>query len=239
MKKTFMSGLAALAALPLVAQENEKKQDDWKLHDVYADVSYQSKYLGTYGFSILPTPVSQNDVGFSYGPVNYNLWGNIDLEKSQMTEVDNQLSLSLSTKHFDIRPDVMYFTFPNQTIPDAISTGVGISSKGLPLDLKLYGVQAFNSISHEGRLYQFTAGKTFKLGEQTNIRTYSNITYNEHYFNPTDGFSHVAGGLDVICNLGKGYTLTGSVRGQKHIDSHGGIFKDNWVWGLNLNKSFK
>ncbi len=209
------------------------------LHDVYADVSYQSKYLGTFGFTISDKPVSQNDFGFSLGRLNYNLWANFDVASGKPNEVDNQLSLSLSTKYVNIQPDVLYFTFPNTQIPDSVTTGIALSSKDLPIDLKLYGVQAFSGISQEGRLYQFTAGKTFKLNEEINMRVYSNVTYNEHYFNKGNGFSHVAGGIDVSYNLGKGFTFTGSVRGQEYIDSLGGTFKDNWVWGLNLNKKFK
>ncbi len=223
---------------------SEKVKDDQKqplIKDVYIETGWHSEYLGSYGFSITPTPVIQSSLGFSVDRVNFSLWSNYD-PKQGLTELDPGISATWETKYLKITPQFNVFTFPSvsKTIDDSL--GLTLQTKHLPLDVSLFGVQAFGEGSHAGRLFQLSLGKTLPLtfvSKRLTLGVATTITYNDHYFVRGNGFSVVSTGVNANYDLGKGYSVSSGVRAQMSLqDRFGKVFKDDSVFEFSFSKKF-
>ncbi len=226
-----------------------------QIKDFYADLGAHSKYLGTFGFSITKDPVVTADLGFNIyipflqgvndrtskleiGPLAYNLWGNYD-PNNGLSELDNNLSMEFKTKNFIVRPEFYQFNFPSSGAPSACSLNLGVSTRNLPVNVGLYGVQAFGKVS-QGRLFQLILTKQIKvpkLSEKLTIGLEGRVTHNNHYFIQGSGFSTAWAGVNATYNFGKGISATLGVRGQKVINSLD-AFQDDYAIDFNLHKNF-
>lgn len=255
MKKKLVSLIAsgllktasALGGQPI----EEAKPEGFSIapRNFYAETNYSSQYLGTYGFTLSQGPVVQSQLGFNFGNsgLSYNFWTNYDLGngvvKGQgLNEIDNTLTAKLySGKYLDVKTNFVYFTFPNTQIKDAYSIDLVASSKGLPIDLTLVGVQAYGEQSNNGRLGQLIVGKSVKLDDKNKLNFESRLTYVDDYFVQGSGFSTASFGVSMPMDLGKGFTFTPSWRMQKSFDEKkfGGTFIDNsGVFGVSLKKEW-
>jgi hypothetical protein len=196
-------------------------------------LGYHSKYLGTYGFTMSENTSLTEELGFDIGKLHYSFWNNHDVKKG-WTESDHMFSTSLDTKYFIVKPDAIAFTSPVGVFHDAVTLGVGVHSKGLPLDISLYGVQAIGEGTYRGQLLQFRAGKTFSLdfiSKRLSLSLETRATFNNRYFVN-------AGGASLNYDFGKGYSASAGTRFQKAFNSLGGTFKDNSVFEFGLTKKF-
>jgi len=245
--KQTLTSLISAGALVLAqntfSQEiakNSKEISSLAPKNAFVRASWHSRYMGTFGFTLSDGPVTQNDLGFDIGKVSYNLWTNYDFDKGNgkgLNEIDNSLVATFQTKHLTIQPDFYWYTFPGVDFPDAFTFGLAVSTRNLPLDLKLYGTKSYGS--SEGSLAQLSIGKSFQLNKRVSFNLNSALTYNNSYFVHGSGFTVVSAGANVNINLGKGYSLNTGIRSQKALESLGGTFKDHAaIFDFSLKKSF-
>ncbi|MEK6927254.1 MAG: hypothetical protein AABX11_02375 [Nanoarchaeota archaeon] len=208
--------------------------------NVTLNSGFHSKYLGTYGFTLSDGPVITSDLSFSVGRLNYDFWNNYDLNKG-WTEADHTFSTAIETKYLTLKPDAIVFSSPTKAFPTSVTLGLGLHSKGLPLDLSLYGAHAIGEGTYDGQLFQFRAAKNIPLtpiSTRLSLSLETRATYNNSYFVDGRGFTTVAGGASLNYNLGKGFSASAGTRFQKAFKSLGGTFKDNSVFEFGLTKKF-
>jgi hypothetical protein len=204
-------------------------------------LGYHSLYMGTYGFTMSDNEVMSANLGFEIGKMSYIFMNNYDPVKG-WNESAHMVATSIDTKHFSINPDAIVFTSPAGEFRPAITIGLGIHTKNLPLDLSIYGTHAIGNETYGGQLYQLRAGKTIPLkfvSEKLSLGIESRLTYNNRYFVNDSGLSTVALGANLNYNLGKGYSLDTGIRAQKALNSMGDVFKDHRaVFDFSFTKKF-
>lgn len=193
------------------------------------DVCLSSSYLaGKAGFEVVDKPVIQ-----SYGSVdsklgNFYAWSNLRTQERDFNELDiGWTSPALSNKDFGINITASGYTYPNQKDWQAwdLEYGINLFSKGLPLDLNLYG--GVNKANNKtSGIYQLSAGK--KISNVFSIK--GALTYGDRYYSDFSGFSHAS----ITGELSKpflGFNPYLSLKAQKKLNSFGGKIEDN----LNLS----
>lgn len=216
----------------------DETEQDKNSKDAFVDVKYKTKYVGATGGVCVNNPVIQTTIGTNTDRFSVDVWTNYDTKTKKISEVDIGLNVPFETDKINGNLYVGYFILPNTDIPESLETGVTLAPKNMPLDLSLYAGQIFGEDSGHGQRFKGSVGKTFGLGENTNLSLEGNLTYLNKYFSEKKGFSHATGTASINYNLTKNLKLSSSVSYQEPMGNFRESLENELYGSVGINAKF-
>ncbi|MEI6849696.1 MAG: hypothetical protein WCK29_01530 [archaeon] len=247
LSKNIVIGATGLASLVAPMQTNAQTLEvaDQKplINSPYISSTIKSEYGGSRGFTSSTGGAWQNDFGFNIGKVTFDCWSNFDVQKNKLNEIDYGLSYGFNFKGNNISISATDFTSPTSDFKNCVEIGVNVSrnltSGKYPLSVNAYAGELFGVKEYEGQFFSLGLNQSVPIVKNVKLDLSTMVAYDNHYFGVQgSGFSHaqVGAGLDV--KLMKDIHVKPFVSVQKAVESLGGTFKDNLVYGLTVSKSW-
>ena len=191
------------------------------------------------GFIACDDPVMEGKFGMKDGRVSIDANTEYNLRTKRIREIDLETMTALMTGTVNISLYAGYFAFPNTGSSDAQELGFSISGKQSGFDLSSYLGKISGPETNNGHIIKINTGRSINITPRSALDINVGGAFNEHYFNPSSGITHVSETANYNFALDKNTSISAKAYYQQATNTahFGSTFRNtgNITLGIKQN----